>query len=391
MIPVCFFDTEYFRKSLQPFTFLRSIADIRIGILTIKEKYLLQAQFESPVYITTDYLKKLYPEPLQGKEYIFIHSAYLPEENFFSRLEKLKSGNCIRFANHVVAYKGEVKDFLSGKYVHYEEITTGKLLEKPWQIFQWNGEEFEKDFFHITQGKFSSSLSDSNKIIGNPQNVFAESGVQAESCTLNTHTGKIYIGKNVTLMEGSHIRGPVAFLNHAEVKMGAKIYGPTTIGPYCKVGGELNNVVMFGYSNKAHDGFLGNSVISEWCNLGADTNCSNLKNTYDEVKVYSYLSNTYEKSGLQFCGLLMGDHVKCSINTMFNTGTVTGICCNIFGGGFHPKHIPSFQWGGGNEWEKFQWEKLKESIIHTMKRRNILPNEDYFSALRFLYDNTHDA
>lgn len=386
MIPICFFEDKKTRTSLLPFTFLRSPADIRVGILTIRQKWEARLQMSDSFTLTEPYLQPLYREitdPL--REYYFIESAVLPDDALLEKILTLRAGECLTLNKKILVFFGSLSDFKKNKFSEIPFSGSVSSISHLWHIFQKNGEELEKDFQILTQNRKSAPLSASNRIIGNPQHIFAEEGVVAECCILNTTHGKIYLGRNVHLMEGSIVRGPFAACENAEIKMGAKIYGPTTLGPSCKAGGELNNVVMFGYSNKGHDGFLGNSVVGEWCNLGADTNCSNLKNTYDHVKIFSYETKNYVDTGLQFCGLFLGDHVKCSINSMFNTGTVVGIGCNIFGTGFPPKHIPSFSWGGSNGFEKFQWNKLLESIRNTMARREKEPNEALINALRELY------
>ena len=242
-------------------------------------------------------------------------------------------------------------------------------LNHPWDIFRLNGEVLQSDFVRLTDGKTSAKLNDTNVLIGDE--IFLEEGVAVNGAILNADKGPIYLGKDAEIMEGVTIRGPFSLGDHAVVKMGAKIYGPTTIGPYCKVGGEISNSILQAYSNKGHDGFLGNSVIGEWCNLGADTNSSNLKNNYGEVRVWDYEEAKSISTGLQFCGLIMGDHSKSGINTMFNTGTVVGVCANIFGAQFPPKFIPSFLWGGSGQWDLFKMEKAIEVAEKMMSRRQV--------------------
>ena len=245
------------------------------------------------------------------------------------------------------------------------------MIERPWDIFTLNAGAIEDDFNRLTAGRTSAPVPSSNRVI-NGDRVFLEEGARAECAILNAHTGAIYLGRDSEVMEGVMIRGPFALGDQGVIKMGAKIYGATTVGPGAKAGGEINNSVIFGNSNKAHDGFLGNSVIGEWCNLGADTNNSNLKNNYSEVKVWSYAEKTIVGTGLQFCGLFMGDHSKCGINTMFNTGTVVGVFANIFGAGFPAKHIPSFTWGMPEEGTLFLPDKAIELAERVMARRNVM-------------------
>jgi UDP-N-acetylglucosamine diphosphorylase/glucosamine-1-phosphate N-acetyltransferase len=250
------------------------------------------------------------------------------------------------------------------------EETNFIQLDFCYDIFSKNGEAIEADFIHITAGRSSQAIPEGNQVL-NPERIFIEEGAKINFSILNASTGSIYIGKNAEVMEGCKIRGPFALCEDAGLKMDAKIYGPTTVGPHCKVGGEVNNVVFYAYSNKGHDGFVGNAVIGEWVNMGADTNNSNLKNTYDEVKLWNYRTNRFEKTGLTFCGLMMADHAKCGINTMFNTGTVVGVGANIFGSGFPRNFIPSFSWGGAQGFETFVLNKFFKTAEAVYKRRNV--------------------
>ena len=244
-------------------------------------------------------------------------------------------------------------------------------ISQTWDIFAMNDRAIRDDFARLTAGRKSAPLSKTNFVRGNMEEIFVEEGAVVEYAYLNTIEGPIYIGRDAEVMEGSKIRGPFALCDHAILKMDAKIYGGTTIGPHCKVGGEVQNTVFFGYTNKGHDGYLGNAVVGEWCNFGADTNNSNLKNTYDIVKLWSYKEQRFVKTGLQFCGLIMGDHTKTGINTMFNTGTVIGVSCNLFGSGYQRNFIPSFSWGGPHGMIPFNLKKSFEVAQAAMKRRNI--------------------
>jgi UDP-N-acetylglucosamine diphosphorylase/glucosamine-1-phosphate N-acetyltransferase len=263
---------------------------------------------------------------------------------------------------------------------------TGELsvIKRPFDIFKLNHQEILSDFELITQGKSSQPLSHSNQHFGKYP-VFLEEGAAAECAIFNTNDGPIYLGKNTEVMEGSLIRGPFAMGEGSKLKLGSKVYGATSLGPFCNVGGEVNNIVMHGYSNKGHDGFLGNAVLGEWCNIGADSNCSNLKNTYDEVKVWNYATNKFERSGQQFCGLIMGDHSKCGINTMFNTGTVVGVACNLFGAGFPRQFVPDFSWGGASGFVPHQMPAIEKTAKLMMVRRNKDFNEIEKSILDWVY------
>jgi UDP-N-acetylglucosamine diphosphorylase/glucosamine-1-phosphate N-acetyltransferase len=279
-------------------------------------------------------------------------------------------------------FEGIVRGFSQVEYPH--PVTS---IEYPWDIFRMNGDALKADFALVTAGRKSEPVSTTNTVIGSTDHIFIEAGGKVEASVLNTTTGPIYIGADAEIMEGSTVRGPLALCEHSALKMAAKVYGPTTLGPHCKAGGELNNVIFFGYSNKAHDGFLGNTVIGEWCNIGADTNNSNLKNNYGDVEVYNYRERKAIETGLQFCGLIMGDHSKCGINTMFNTGTVVGVSANIFGGDFPPKHIPSFSWGGSRWLRTFEFEKSTEVAEKMMGRRGIPLTEADVHILQTIFDS----
>lgn len=357
-------------NDLLPLTYTRSVADIRIGILTIREKWEKYLGSKVQIY-STNYLSGKYGYAGKG-DWIIINAAVLPDQEIVIQLREFTNGMTISASGGWVAtyFSGDINDF-EPKAEGSSHLALGmKKLSHPWDIFRFNGEELKKDFELLTKGKTSQHISGTNKLIGNNP-VFIEEGAKCEASIINTTDGPVYIGKNAEIMEGSLIRGPLALCEGAQLKMGTKIYGPTTIGPHCKVGGEINNSVFFGYSNKAHDGFLGNSVIGEWCNLGAGTNNSNLKNNYGVVEMWNDAKSDYISTGLQFCGLIMGDHSKCGINTMFNTGTVVGVNANVFGGDFPPKNIPSFSWGGSKGFTTFEIEKAIEVAERVMSRRNM--------------------
>ncbi|PLX02643.1 MAG: glucose-1-phosphate thymidylyltransferase [Marinilabiliales bacterium] len=358
------------RENLLPLTFTRPVAEIRIGITTIREKWenLLN---ETTSVLTEDYLSKKYPLK-KGNENILINAAVLPDDNLINDIKKLVSGESLTKDNILIASRVDgnfdKNNLPEGKIKQYDSEID--ILESSWDIFSKNEKYLNSDFKIITKGRKSSHISETNNIIGDSNLVFIEEGAKVEYAYLNTSTGPIYIDKDAEVMEGSKIRGPFALCEHSTLKMDAKVYGATTIGPHCKVGGELNNVVFFGYANKAHDGFLGNAVIGEWCNLGADTNNSNLKNTYEEVKMWSYPKGGFIKSGLQFCGLIMGDHSKSGINTMFNTGTVVGVSCNIYGSGFQRNFIPSFSWGSPVGMKPYNLNKAFQVAEAVFQRRS---------------------
>lgn len=380
---------DYSRHNLLPFTFTRPVADIRIGILTIKEKW--ENYLKAPMsYVTQDYLQVKFPR-IVSKDNIYINGKICPNEYLIETIRSLENNAAVKAGNDLIAYRTtgiDVPDF-------EELLTNAKEIDKnyisvkePWDIFSKNGDALKQDFLFLTKGRQSQKLTGSNIVIGDSKDVFLEEGAVVEACVLNTKSGPIYIAKDAEVMEGSVVRGPFSLGEHSALKLSTKIYGPTTIGPHSKVGGEVNNSVIFGYSNKAHDGFLGNSVIGEWCNLGADTNNSNLKNNYANVKLFNYKKEQMVDSGLQFCGLMMGDHSKCGINTMFNTGTVVGVAANIFGGGFPPTHIPSFVWGGAEGMVNYNLGKFFETAERVYARRNMVLSTEEKDILTYIFKNT---
>ena len=371
------FDCHKTRENLLPLTFTRPVADIRIGILTIRQKWeklLGQSSFS----LIESYLADKFPASNDSSAALYINGSILPDEQLLDAIRHLGALQSLNIQGQVIAFKTE-KHHLN--YENFEAIIKGFTpieykgtilsINHPWDIFKLNGEALKSDFASLTKGRKSKPLSNTNKIIGPAENIFVEEGGKVEYAILNTNAGPIYIGTDAEIMEGCTIRGPFALCEHATLKMAAKIYGATTLGPHCKTGGEISNSVFFGYSNKAHDGFLGNSVIGEWCNLGADTNNSNLKNNYSNVDVFNYREGKTIDTGMVFCGMVMGDHSKSGINTMFNTGTVVGVSANIFGGGFPAKFIPSFSWGGADGFETYAFDKAIEVAQRMMERRDL--------------------
>lgn len=364
------------RNALLPFTFTKPVAELRIGILTIREKW---ERFlgSTTTTVTEDYLATKYPM-VEMEENIMINASFLPSKRLVEQIESLAQNQMIVYGEEVVAFylEGgqEEVDFDQYEAVYIEEALF--QLEHKWDFFQKNDQAIRDDFNLLTEDRISEPIPETVHVI-NPEQIFIEEGAVLSFATLNASTGPIYIGAHAEIMEGSVIRGPFALGEHAQIKMGSKIYGATTVGPHCRAGGEVSNSVLMGYTNKGHDGFLGNAVLGEWCNLGADTNNSNLKNNYSTVKLYNYDSDQQEDTGLQFCGLMMGDHSKCGINTMFNTGTVVGVGCSIFGGGFPDTFIPSFTWGGIESSTTYQLDKALETMKTVMARRHVeLTDED---------------
>lgn len=359
-----------FRNNLLPFTFIRPVADLRIGILTIREKWEMHLKTTTTT-VTEDYLSDKFPM-VEMEENVMINASYLPNNKLVELVSNLKENQAVFKDEEVIAFftKDTQDDIDFNDFEAIEFDSEVIKVEHVWDIFEKNAEAIQEDFELVTNGRQSESISATNNVNA-PQNIFIEEGVVMEFVTLNASKGPIYIGKDAEVMEGAMIRGPFALGEHSIVKMGTKIYGPTTIGPYSKVGGEVANSVLFAHTNKGHEGYLGHSVIGEWCNLGADTNNSNLKNNYAEVKIWDYTTESFGRTGLQFCGLMMGDHSKCGINTMFNTGTVIGVSANIFGSGYPRNFIPSFSWGGASGFTTYQTNRAFDVAKMVMARRNI--------------------
>lgn len=388
MQPILFDDHSW--DNLLPLTFTRPAATLRVGILTIAEKW-EKYLGTTPSFKTRAYLGTKYPL-VAGEDNLLINGTLLPERKLVDELAALGPGAALKKGETLLGVRTGKPDV---SLFQHEQWTGGaveyggdiSLVDFPWKIFHLNGQEIEADFRLITEGRMSGKLSESVQISG-PENVFVEPGFKGEHFILNASTGPVYLGRESEIMEGSVIRGPFALCEGSTIKLAAKIYGPTTIGPFCKAGGEINNSVILARSNKGHDGFLGNSVIGEWCNLGADTNNSNLKNNYSEVKIWNYKKNGFLRTGLQFCGLIMADHSKCAINTMFNTGTVVGVSANIFGAGFPRNFIPSFSWGGAQGMETYSMKKVIETAGLVMERRDEELTGTDRDILQHIFDNT---
>lgn len=373
--------------NLLPLTFTRPVSGLRVGILTIDEKW-ERILGSKPSHSTRPHLAKKF-ELKTGETNLFINGSLLPDKEVINAILVMKDGDILEKDGSLLAVvtgklnadRFEVKEWL-GKGTEYAGHVS--MVDYPGKIFSLNGQEIEADFDLVTRNKTSERLSDTVRVL-HPGRVFAEPGFKGEFFTLNTSNGPIYLGEDSEIMEGSVIRGPFALCEGSTVKLSAKIYGPTTIGPFSKVGGEIKNSVILANSSKGHDGFLGNSVIGEWCNLGADTNNSNLKNNYGEVKIWNYPSNRFMKTGLQFFGLIMGDHSKCGINTMFNTGTVVGVSANIFGSGFPSTFIPSFSWGGADGFTTYKMDKALETASLVFERRDLQLTEVDRAILDYIF------
>ena len=373
------------RTALLPFTYTRPVADIRIGILTIREKW-EKYLGSTTTTLTEEYLSDKYPM-VELEENVMINASYMPNANLVEIISNLKSNQAVFKGDAVIAFftndSQEEVDFDQYEIIEFTDDCL--TVEHTWDIFAKNDASIREDFALLTEGRTSQRISKTVNVIS-PENIFVEEGAKMEFVTLNASTGPIYIGKNAEIMEGSVIRGPFALCEEAQVKLATKVYGATTVGPHCRIGGEINNSVLFGYSNKGHDGFLGNSVLGEWCNIGADSNNSNMKNNYEVVKLWSFETESFAKTGLQFCGLMMGDHSKCGINTMFNTGTVVGVNANIFGSGFPRNFVPSFSWGGASGFVTYQTHKAFEVAKIAMGRRHAVFTDQDKAILEHVFE-----
>jgi UDP-N-acetylglucosamine diphosphorylase/glucosamine-1-phosphate N-acetyltransferase len=392
---IILFDDDKYTDFL-PLVYTRPIAGLRCGILTIAQKW--ERELNAPVsFFTKPYLESKFPQVWAEDNYL-VNARFLPTDEILQQIKKLKSGDSIWQADNLIATRILDSGNLSrkDKDQFYKNIPGKKIelapdadvieLRSVWDLFLKNDAALRLDFKNLTENRVSQKIPQGVNVIGN--DIFIEEGAELTFATLNATTGPIYIGKNTVVMEGATIRGSFALLDYSQVKMGAKVYGATTVGPHSKIGGELNNVVMQGYSNKNHDGFLGNAILGEWCNLGADTNNSNLKNNYATIKTWSYRKNGFADTGLQFCGLAMGDHSKTGINTMLNTGTVIGVGCNVFGAGYPRTFIPSFSWGGSGGRMIHKMNKFFETTDIVMQRRGIDLDEPEKVILSYIFKET---
>jgi len=395
MLNLILFDSDA-RNHLLPLSATRPMGELRLGILTLREKW-EQRLRASASYITQEYLQDKFPIRVEN-ENLVVNAGVVPTEALCQRIREVGLNEALLLNGELLAARLDEAQFealiedeevreLQGKEVGSGiQITE---IQRPWDLFLHNGQAILDDFDLLTQNRTSQRVPLSNRIIGSTQKLFLEEGAKMECCTVNTSDGPVYIGKNAEVMEGSLLRGPIAVCDGATVKMGARIYGPTTIGPGCKVGGEVARSILIANSNKAHDGFLGDSVIGEWCNLGADTNNSNLKNNYSEVKLWDYEEERFAKTGLQFCGLIMGDHAKCGINTMFNTGTVVGVFANVFGAGYPRNFVPDFAWGSADSgYRTYRFSEACETAELVMARRGKAFTELEKAVLNHVFEQT---
>jgi UDP-N-acetylglucosamine diphosphorylase / glucose-1-phosphate thymidylyltransferase / UDP-N-acetylgalactosamine diphosphorylase / glucosamine-1-phosphate N-acetyltransferase / galactosamine-1-phosphate N-acetyltransferase len=382
------FDDPLFRNQLKPLTFTRPVADLRVGILTIAEKWELLTK-QTPSYLTEPYLQDKFTADYTSN--LYINGSVIPNESLWNEIKQLSINTCLIKDNCLIALKStEELTYLSdvSRFPNKQATASFSIIKRLPDLFLQNGQQIEEDIKHITKNRISAPISDPHTRVYGLQNIFIEEGATIKASTINAENGSVYIGKNAVIQEGSLLIGPVAIGEHSMVAYGAKIRPNTTLGPVCRVGGEVGNSIFMGYSNKAHDGFLGNSIIGEWCNLGANTNNSNLKNDYQEVKLYDYNRGELASTDELFCGTFMGDFSKAGISTMFNTGTVIGVSCNVFGAGFQEKFMPSFSWGGKTEGiVDFRFDKAIQIIQATMARREKSLTDEDIKILRYILEN----
>lgn len=380
------------RNNLLPLSFCRPVGDFRFGILTMREKWerTLPGNYS---YLTEDYLSKKYPLHLETDN-IFISANVCPSLMLSAEIANLREGEALFFKEHLIAFRGTLDQYNSSSYIYRKHTETDILFfEYLYDLFLQNGRAMEEDYRLIVDSRTSAPISKTVQIIGDmyypdgTPKLFLEEGVTMECVIINLNNGPVYLGHGVEIQEGSTIRAPFAACEHSVVNMNTKIYGATTLGPHCKVGGELNNVLLFGYSNKAHEGFLGNAVIGEWCNIGAGTNASNLKNDYSEIKLWNYPRGRFLKTGLQFCGLIMGDHSKAGINCMFNTATVLGVGVNIHGAGFPRNFVPSFSEGGNSGFNDVMLPKFFQTAARMMERRGVILTDEDREIFEYIYND----
>ncbi len=383
---------DHSRKELLPLTHTVPVSELRCGIFTATErvsKLLPEAQIS---YLTENYLQTKYPF-ISGEENLYINAKCILNKELISQILELPIDKGFKKGDNLLAFRTEAKFFdleTTAKKIEWKTLKSDILLiEKPWDIFLRNEEALQSDWDWVYKSK-AHKLSNSNTIIGDPDNIHIEEGAKVEGCIFQPLEGKVYIASNTEIMPGTVVRGSLAMLPYSQLKLSTKIYGATTLGPYCKVGGEVNNSIFTGYSNKGHDGFLGNSVIGSWCNFGADSNNSNLKNNYEKVKIWSESENTFVQTGQQFCGLIMGDHSKCGINTMFNTGTVVGVSCNIYGAGFPRNFVPSFSWGGPQGYSEYKLNKAFDTMGKVMERRGLELSTEDEDIMKHIFNNTQN-
>lgn len=369
------FDTEESHENLLPLSFTRPICDFRIGITTLREK--IEAAFNAPTYVLpVEYLRDKFTRWRQAPaDALYVAGNMLITPQIAEEAEKLSPGEALTAQGQLVAFRGTREAFMARDIASSKEIEGVEMVKYVFDVFRLNPEAVRRDFERLTAGRETAALPPGNMLIGGEEGsrkLFIEDGASIEGAIINVKDGPVYIGRDSVIMEGAAVRGPLALCNNAKIRMGARIYGGSTFGPYCKVGGEIDNAVFFGFSNKAHDGYLGNAVVGEWCNIGAGTNASNLKNDYSKIRVWNYAKHTFMRTDLQFCGLIMGDHSKIGVNCMLNTATVLGVGVNLHGSGFPRVFVPSFSEGSpAGGFKDVPLKKFCEIAERVMSRRGL--------------------
>jgi UDP-N-acetylglucosamine diphosphorylase/glucosamine-1-phosphate N-acetyltransferase len=380
------FDDPLIRVALLPFTYTRPVSKIRVGILTIDEKWAKWLKI-TPSFQTEPYLRKKFPVTSTPQN-LLVNGGICPTQQLVDAIRALPAGYYLVQGLLLIAANQPSSEMSESNIVAYDGRLT--VIDAKWKIFRENAGEIRSDFQLLTEGRTSAPITDPYTKTYKKEHIFIEEGVELRDATLNAESGPIYLGKNSVVQEGAVVRGSFALCEGAQLNMGAKVRGDTTIGPFSKVGGEISNSVIFGYTNKSHDGFLGNSVLGEWCNLGADTNTSNMKNNYALIKLWNHSERRFEQTDLQFCGLMMGDHGKSGINTMFNTATVVDVCSTLFGGGYQRTYIPPFTWGGDSKLETYQLTKALEMMERVLERRNMTLSPDDREIYTYLFESSRD-
>ncbi len=387
---ILLFDHPKIRRSLLPLTFTRPVAGLRVGIMTIIEKWRHDLQ-QNVHFLTEPYLAKKYP-PTSEDDTVYVNGALCPDDQLLAAIGRLGMGESLMAGEVLLAARGgamqSVAELMKQNFKGQTYTQKPVLLKHTWELFLANGDQIRADFKRLVGNRTSQPLNDPFTMVYGKENLFIEPGVSIKAAIINAESGPVYLGENSEVQEGTIIQGPFAMCEQSQLRLGGKMRPNTTIGPWCKVGGEVGNVIFQSHSNKAHEGFFGNSVVGAWCNLGADTNNSNLKNNYSEVKVWDYYSETSVETGQQFCGTIIGDHSKCSINTMLNTGTVIGVCANIFGGGFPPKFVPSWSWGATVDNRIHDFEKSCDTISRVMGRRSLILDDVERDILQDVFRQT---
>jgi len=393
---VCFFEDKQAVHFL-PLTLTRPLCDLRLGVRTIAEKWLLRLSTEKYVAITKPYLKNIFTNPRSHKDFfLFINSRFLPEPKLLNTIQEMQSGDTVLFNNNLIACKCTLSEFreISTDFSNLSSSGITKFcgateIKFLWDLLNLNGSQINEDLKHEDLQQYSEIDPVPGISVVNPEKVFIGENVKIEpGVVLIAEEGPVVISNNSKILAGSILRGPVAICEQATVNMGSKISSATTIGPVCKVGGEISNSIFHSYSNKGHEGFVGNSLIGQWVNLGADTNTSNLKNNYSPVRLTHWQTRKQIDTGQQFLGAILADHTKTSINTMLNTGTICGVSSNIFSSGFPPKFIPSFSWLGDHGMETYRFEKAADAMQAMMKRRNVEFSDEYKQMMRSVFENS---